>query len=315
MHHHTSILLASAGMATAFTNTQVKFFMRKNIDPIVMPGEYKSHMHSFFGSDAVNVNMSTTAELQQGCSTAVNPNDLSVYWIPTLYHVEGTTRTPIEPVSFFAYYNFDRDPAEVPIPPNFSALAGNTEAKTKADLIQGSDVTWLCQSQAFDAGGKAHSDFPQKTCSTSLQAVLWFPDCVDSTTLKSAYSKQTGGKCPAGMKTMPQLRFSIRYDTKKAVPNGWDGAPPLELSCGGSHCFHGDFINGWLEESAKTMVTALTSKRSWQAVDGPNGKAKAGTICKTKATDADPEHGTSDYAESVKVAVNKRNMVQKRFAA
>ena len=134
--------------------------------------------------------------------------------------------------------------------------------------------------------------------------MLWFPDCVDSTTLKSAYSNK--GVCANGMKRMPQLRFSIRYDTKKAIPNGWDGAPPLELACGASHCFHGDFINGWLEESAKTMVTALTSKRSWQAVDGPNGKAKAGTICKTKAQDADPEHGTSDYAESVKVAVNKK---------
>jgi hypothetical protein len=116
------------------------------------------------------------------------------------------------------------------------------------------------------------------------------------------------------MKRMPQLRFSIRYDTKKAIPNGWDGAPPLELACGSSHCFHGDFINGWLEESAQTMVTALTSKRSWQAVDGPNGKAKAGSICKTQATDSDPEHGTSDYAESIKAMAQKRTIV-KRFAA
>ncbi|KAF6839059.1 short-chain dehydrogenase [Colletotrichum plurivorum] len=320
MHHSSStkgrLMLAAsglAGLASAFTNTKVDFFMRKNIDPIVIPGQYKSHMHSFFGSDAVNVNLSTTAELQQGCATAQNPNDLSVYWIPTLYHVEGSKRTPIEPVSFVAYYNFDKDPAEVPIPPNFNVVAGNAEAKTEADLIQGSDVAWLCQKQKFDAGGKSNSQFPQSTCSTSLQAVLWFPDCVDSQTLKSAYSGK-GSACPDGMKRMPQLRFSIRYDTKKAIPGGWKGEPPLELACGASHCFHGDFVNGWLEEAAETMVTALTKKRDWQAVDGPNGKAKAGSKCKTKATDADPDNGTSDYAESVKMMAKKRSNMKKRIA-
>ncbi|KAK1469400.1 hypothetical protein CMEL01_01167 [Colletotrichum melonis] len=293
---------AAAGPAAAFTNTKVDFFMRKNIDPIVIPGQYKSHMHSFFGSDAVRVNMSSTAELQKGCSTAQNPNDFSVYWIPTLYHVQGETRTPIEPVSFVAYYNFDKDPAEVPIPPNFSVVAGNSKASTEADLIPGSDVTWLCQNQAFDAGGKEHSQFPQNTCSTSLQAVLWFPDCVDETTLKSAYSDRKTGACAGGMKRMPQLRFSIRYDTKKAIPEGWKGGdPPIELACGGSRCFHGDFVNGWLEEAAKTMVTGLKSKREFEAVDGPNGKARAGSVCKRKATDADPGNGTGDWAESVKM--------------
>lgn len=53
--------------------------MQKNIDPIVYPGEYKSHMHSFFGSDAVTINTSTSAVLQEGCTNAENPNDLSVY--------------------------------------------------------------------------------------------------------------------------------------------------------------------------------------------------------------------------------------------
>ncbi|KAF5487358.1 hypothetical protein CGCS363_v012927 [Colletotrichum siamense] len=312
MYHSSSLLLATAGLASAFTNTKVDFFMRKNIDPIVIPGQYKSHMHSFFGSDAVNVNLSTTAELQQGCATAENPNDLSVYWIPTLYHVEGDKRTPIEPVAFTAYYNFDKDPAEVAIPPNFNVVAGNAQAKTVDDLIEGSDVAWLCQNQDFDAGGKKNSDFPQSTCSTSLQSVLWFPDCVDTTTLKSAYSNK--GTCADGMKRMPQLRFSIRYDTKKAIPDGWKGAPPLELACGPSHCFHGDFINGWLEEAAQTMVTALTEKRKWQAVDGPNGKAKAGSKCKDKATDADPNNGTNDYAESVKQMAKRRVSMKKRMA-
>ncbi|KAM0323914.1 hypothetical protein ACHAQA_008495 [Verticillium albo-atrum] len=301
----TNAIIATAGLsglAHAFTNTEVKQFMRKNIDPIVLPGQYTSHMHSFFGSDSVNVNMSSTADLQQGCSTAVNPNDLSVYWIPTLYHVEGNKRTPIEPVSFFAYYGFDQDTPDVRIPDDYSVLAGNPDATSVDDLIKGTDVTWLCQSQDFDAGGKAHSDFPQKTCSTSLQAVLWFPDCINpEDNSQTAYSKANSGACPTGMVSFPQLRFSIRYDTRKAIPSGWEGAPPIELACGGSQCFHGDFVNGWLAEAGENMLGAIKNTRKWQPVDGPNGKAKAGSICDRKAGDVDPENGTDDYTESLRM--------------
>lgn len=53
--------------------------MVKNIDPIVLPGKYKSHMHSFFGSDVVTKDLPTTEELQKGCPSGENPNDLSVY--------------------------------------------------------------------------------------------------------------------------------------------------------------------------------------------------------------------------------------------
>lgn len=73
------VLAAAAGFVQAYTNTDVSQFMMKNIDPIVMPGEYKSHMHSFFGSDVVTKDLPTSEELRAGCSTAKNPNNFSVY--------------------------------------------------------------------------------------------------------------------------------------------------------------------------------------------------------------------------------------------
>ncbi|KAH7362777.1 hypothetical protein B0T11DRAFT_311105 [Plectosphaerella cucumerina] len=314
MHTAAHALLAAAGLsslASAFTNTEVKFFMRKNIDPIVVPGQYTSHMHSFFGSDSVNVNLSSTVDLQAGCSTARNPNDFSAYWIPTMYHVEGDKRTPIEPVSFFAYYGFDQDTPDIPIPENLSLLAGNADATSADDLVPGSDVTWLCQGQKFDAGGKAHSQFPQSTCSTSLQAVVFFPDCVDPNDLsRVAYSKPNGRVCPDGLSSMPQVRFSIRWDTRKAIPGGWSGEPPIELACGGSECFHGDFINGWLPEAGENMVKAIFNTREWQPVDGPNGKAKAGSICKRESRDVDPDNGTDDYEESLRMMEGGRGRVR-----
>lgn len=39
-----------------------------------------SLLHSFFGSDAVTVDTTTSDELRAGCTNAGDPNDLSVYW-------------------------------------------------------------------------------------------------------------------------------------------------------------------------------------------------------------------------------------------
>lgn len=81
MHSSNSLLWSAAfGVASAYTVTTSDRFMLKNIDPIVFPGQYdKSHMHSFFGSDAVTINTTTSAEVQAGCSSTQNPNDYSVY--------------------------------------------------------------------------------------------------------------------------------------------------------------------------------------------------------------------------------------------
>ena len=100
------------------------------------------------------------------------------------------------------------------------------------------------------------------------------------------------------MKRIPQLRFSIRYDLRTALPQGWSGEAPFELACGSSYCSHGDFINGWLPEAAENMLLA-NDKREFAGVDGPAGAYNAGSLCGAEnAVDADPEHGTSDYEES-----------------
>jgi hypothetical protein len=72
-------IISLVGTAIALTDIEHKPFMRKNIDPIVFPGRYVSHMHSFYGSDAVTKDLPTTAELQKGCPSGENPNDMSVY--------------------------------------------------------------------------------------------------------------------------------------------------------------------------------------------------------------------------------------------
>lgn len=78
--YQIQLLLIAGSLASCYTVTNVGHFMDKTIDPIMFPGIYnQSHMHSFFGSDAVTINTSTSSELQSGCSTATNPNDFSTY--------------------------------------------------------------------------------------------------------------------------------------------------------------------------------------------------------------------------------------------
>ena len=283
--------------------------MTKNIDPLVFPGQFgKSHLHSFFGSDAVTASTKTSAELQKGCTNAENPNDLSIYWIPTpLYTTDnGKTYKPIPVMRFSAYYNLGETPAEVAIPQNLMMKAGNAEATTASASPADAKAEWFCEGDtgiSLDANG-----FPSKTCSTHLQQLLYFPQCVNEASLETAYKSTSYGttnRCPKDFKTMPQLRFSIRYDLRKVLPKGWSGTAPFKLASGNAFSSHGDFINGWTEDAATNMIATTKEKQKFSAVNGKLGNNGAKMSC--KQADADPSHGTSDYAQSV-AAMSKRSV-------
>ncbi|KAF2195873.1 hypothetical protein K469DRAFT_545990 [Zopfia rhizophila CBS 207.26] len=277
-----AVLLAST--VTAFTDVVHKRFMVKNIDPIVLPGTYKSHMHSFFGSDAVTKDLPTTEELQKGCPSGENPNDLSAYCkyveIPTLYYVNGDKYIEVNPVMFSTYYE-NIGNAEIPFPRDFFAVAGNASAKSQDDINERvNGITWWCETGPEDRTSRPRAALPQATCNTHIQAILRFPDCVNVGDIKKyTYVATNGGRCPAGMKRIPQLRFSVRYDVRRIIPQGWKGPPPLKLACG--------------------EIGDATSGRDFLRIDGSHGQGKAGSSCKPK--DADPGNGTSDYATSLQM--------------
>ncbi|KAF1358654.1 hypothetical protein EJ07DRAFT_179355 [Lizonia empirigonia] len=305
-------LLLSAGLlaqlASAYTVVSMTSpYMYKNVDPIVFPGSYdKSHLHSFFGSDALTANTKTSAELQTGCTNAENANDLSTYWVPTaLYTKDGTNYEPIPVMRFSAYYNLGESPAEVAIPQNLKMVAGNAAATSESAMIADAKATWSCEGEetTLDKNG-----FPSKTCGTHIQQLLYFPQCVNEATLETAYKARsygTSNSCPQGYKSMPQLRFSIRYDLRSALPKGWSGTFPGKLACGAAFCSHGDFIQGWTKEAATDMVRTTSEKREFFAVKGSLGVN--GDQPKCKGTDKEPSKGTSDYAESVSM-MSKRDV-------
>lgn len=227
--------------------------------------------------------------------------------VPTLvYTTDGSTYEPVPVMRFSAYYNLGETEAEVAIPQNLKMIAGSASATTAATSPADAKVEWFCEGDdgiSADANG-----FPSSTCSTHLQTLLYFPQCVNVDTLETAYKSRdygTSNWCPDGSSTMAQLRFSIRYDLRKVLPNGWSGTAPIKLACGNAWCSHGDFINGWTTEAAKNMVATTSDKSKFSAVDGSLGNDGDEPTC--KATDAEPDKGTSDYAKSV-AQMSKRSV-------
>jgi hypothetical protein len=175
-----ALLTGGLAVQSAYAYTQVNVpspFMYKNIDPIVFPGEHaSSHLHSFFGSDAVTVSLPTSDELRAGCTNAENPNDLSVYWVPTLlYKSEAGSLEPVPVGRFSAYYGLGDSPAEIPIPENLAMLAGDAKATTPDEMPAEAHATWACEGD--DASPLDKNGFPSKGCSAILQQLLYFPNC------------------------------------------------------------------------------------------------------------------------------------------
>jgi hypothetical protein len=178
-----ALLTSGLAIQSAYAYTQVNVpspLMYKNIDPIVFPGEHaKSHLHSFFGSDAVTVSLPTSDELRAGCTNAENPNDLSVYWVPTLLYKSGTGSLEPVPVGrFSAYYGLGDSPAEIPIPENLAMLAGDAKATIPDEMPAEAHATWACEGD--DASPLDKNGFPSKGCSAILQQLLYFPNCQSS---------------------------------------------------------------------------------------------------------------------------------------
>lgn len=173
---------------------------------------------------------------------ALNEKNEQLTWaigVPTLLYTtdSGSTYEPVPVSRFSAYYNLGETQAEVAIPQNLKLVAGDSSATTASASPSDAKVSWFYEgdnSIAVDANG-----FPSSTCSTHLQTLLYFPQCVNNGTLETAYKSKSYGTtnyCPNGYSSMAQLRFSIRYDLRKALPNGWSGTAPLKLACGNSYC-------------------------------------------------------------------------------
>ncbi|KAL2800854.1 hypothetical protein BJX66DRAFT_348765 [Aspergillus keveii] len=293
-------ILAGAGLASAWTELHHAPFMNKNIDAIVVPGTYTSHMHTFFGSDAITNVLPTSAELQAGCYTGDNPNDLSVYY---------TTFTEVPIFRFSTYYT--NSFATAAIPQDLAMISGNASATSQSAADHPyNDLEWFCEGSEERETDIAK--MPTSTCDQHLQVNLRFPQCVNPDDHSEYDFADESETCPEGMVAIPQLRYRVLYDTKSVAPEGWSGVAPFQLSCsdtpGDGYCFHGDFINGWFEDAAENMlINGGGGYDDGQFIAGEHGDSAIEASC--TAVDRDPEGGASDYYTSLEMMADGGELV------
>ena len=210
-------------------------------DPIVFPGMAgASHMHSFIGNTSTNAN-TTTDTLLRNAGTSCRPaQDLSAYWIPTLYE-RGQV---VEPKDVVVYYGSRlTNPARtVPFPQGFRMIAG--DARLQVPTPNGSVNQFYCAGAGGQIGRSADGNWPVCAPGATLMFQLVFQDCwdgvhLDSPTHKAHVSYAYDGTCSGQFPVaIPSVSFLIAYPTSGT-------AAGFELSSKMASSMHGDAFMAW----------------------------------------------------------------------
>ena len=207
-------------------------------DPIVfpnMPGA--SHMHSFLGNPSTNAATSTQTLLQNAGTTCRPGQDLSAYWIPSLFE-RGQV---IEPKDVVVYYGSRlADPTRtVPFPQGFRYIAGDARLQTPTPA--GSVNAFYCAGPGGEIGRSADGNWPRCAPTATLMFQLVFPDCWDGIHLDSPSHKEhvAYGNCSGQFPVaIPSVSFLISYPTAGSA----DG---FQLASGMASSMHGDSWMAW----------------------------------------------------------------------
>ena len=210
-------------------------------DPIIFPGMAgASHMHSFIGNVGTNA-ATTTDTLLRNAGTSCKPaNDLSAYWIPTLYE-RGQAIEPKDVVVYYGSRLVNPTPT-VPFPQGFRMIAG--DAKLQVPTPAGSVNQFYCAGAGGEIGRSGDGNWPLCAPGATLMFQLVFPDCWDGVNLDSpthkahvayTYDGKCGGNFPVAI---PSISFLIAYPTSGS-------AAGFELASKMASSMHGDVFLAW----------------------------------------------------------------------
>ena len=222
-------------------NASCLYSHSKPDDPIVFPGlAGASHMHSFLGNTSTNANTTTDTLLSNAGSSCKPAEDLSAYWIPSLYE-HGQV---VEPKDVTVYYGSRlTDPSKtVPFPQGFRMIAG--DAKLQVATPAGSVNQFYCAGAGGEIGRSADGNWPLCAPGATLMFQLVFPDCwdgahLDSPTHKAHVAYTYDGTCKGDFPVaIPSLSFLIAYPTS-GTADGFQLASKMASS------MHGDAFFAW----------------------------------------------------------------------
>ena len=75
------------GMPLGEFHTRLNFVKRATVDPLLAPGNPDFwHAHDFFVNPTIDENSTLASLMDAGVSEAAPANNLSVYWVPSLFN-------------------------------------------------------------------------------------------------------------------------------------------------------------------------------------------------------------------------------------
>ncbi|TAQ87466.1 hypothetical protein B7494_g4227 [Chlorociboria aeruginascens] len=254
-------------------------------DPVLFPGVISPHVHAVIGGTAFQQTMSTTTAVNALDTTCDKKIDHSNYWQPQLYH--RMTNGSFELITFqgSAVYYLNRAcdyvAGETTCPSTFVPKAppaglrmvvGNPTLRTfDASSFEQQAIQHVCLQ---DNASPNTFSLPPMACDR-LRAETFFPSCWDGVNLDSAdhtshmafpaTGAYNGGVCPS---THPVAIYSVFYEfyyDTSPFPDyeNWVYAMGDPTGYG----LHGDFINGWTDQTALENAVATCS--------GPQGAQAA----------------------------------------
>lgn len=92
--HGRDLALSALSALAAFVAPVSAFFrlpcrapvVVQRADPIVNPGALASHVHTIMGGNGFGFEMNYKSTQQSTCSSCIVAQDMSNYWVPTLYY-------------------------------------------------------------------------------------------------------------------------------------------------------------------------------------------------------------------------------------
>ncbi|PWZ03577.1 hypothetical protein BCV70DRAFT_142299, partial [Testicularia cyperi] len=237
------------------------------IDPLVSPGRPSSHVHSFVGSDGLQIDTVTVNQLESGstCTTSGLDDDLSSYWAPQLYsfNAADNTFTPNRLSFVNTYYLMRGGNIQIKaFPKGFKMIAGKATQSAPGPTQQSRDiVSFVCLD--YVNGSSQTPTFPQKACPQGLRTQVIFPSCWNGVDLYQTDQSHVvyplgphpdNGDCPS---THPIRLPTLFYEFIWAV-DGQNNANYSQwvLANGDAvgYSFHADFFAAWNETTLQSAI-------------------------------------------------------------
>jgi hypothetical protein len=251
-------------------------------DPLVWPGDPgMSHLHVFFGNPDTDA-FTTTTSLQETSSTTCDGVSLnkSGYWVPALLGADGERIPFIDPL--FYYKTGYHAPAEQiePMPEGLTIIAGDMASSQPQDVevAKFRCLSWEAPEPQFSPGDPLdHVPYiPDCAEGDIVEMRLVFPQCWDGENITSADHKSHmaypipaeapdvgTGYCPESHPVaLPEIsyNFGVRVTGETGPSTKWRFiTDPIDAKQGG-YSFHGDWMNGWDEDTMEQIVSSCLNE-------------------------------------------------------